>query len=146
MTPTSLKEHLDLDKNTEDLLVPKTKKVNESFKYSLITTYSNQHYDVKKIIQNHWNVLKGHRVLGSTLPDIPRVVCRGVPPLKLQLAPNVVDPAKHGGYFPCRKCPICKLNASKNRRTESFQSTSTQEIFSIKPFIVCSTKYVVYIV
>lgn len=135
-----------LDRNKDDLLIPKLRSQDDSLKFSFVTTYSNQHYEIKKIMQRHSKVLQGDRVLGSNLPDMPRIVHRGVPPLKLQIAPNVVDPPKQlsffqnmGSFFPCRKCPICKLN------TESFQSTSTKETSTIKPFIICSTKNVVYL-
>lgn len=107
----------------------------------------------KKIMQKHWKVLRGVQVLGSILHEQPRVVYQGVPPLKLQVAPNIVDPSRQlpffqsiGGFYPCRRCPICKLNANRSRRIDSFQSTSTQEIFPIKPFITCCTKYVVYVI
>lgn len=50
-------------------------------------------------MQRHWKVLQGDRVLGSNLPDRPWVVYRGVPPLKMQVAPNVVNPPKQLSFF-----------------------------------------------
>lgn len=69
-------------RNRDDRLVIKPKIQDDSFKFSFITGYSNQHYDIKKIMQKHWKVLRGYRVLGLNLPEVPRVVYRGVSPLR----------------------------------------------------------------
>lgn len=50
------------------------------------------------------------------------------------------------GFFPCLKCPICVINASWPRKFISFESTSTREVFPIKEFITCTSRYVIYIV
>lgn len=64
-----------------------------NFKFHFVTGYFNQHNDIKKM-QKHWKVLKSDRILGPNLPEVPHVNYRGVPPLKLQVAPNIVDPPK----------------------------------------------------
>lgn len=76
--------------------------------FSMVTTYSHQYNDIKKIMTKHWVVLKNNKVLGPVLPDHPQVIFRVVPPLKLQVAPNILDAPnrvsffqKSKGYFPC---------------------------------------------
>lgn len=95
-------------------------------------------------------MLRNDEVLGSVLPNTPPVVFRGVALLRLQIAPNVVDLPKtiyffhtKGGFFPCRRCSVCRINALKDRRVEYFQSNSNQKKFKIKPFISCTTRHVV---
>lgn len=82
------------------MLVVRPKTQDDSFKFSFVTVYSNQHYDIKKFIQKHWKVLQGDQVLGPIIPEQPQVVYRGVPPLRLQVAPNIVDPPKKVSFFP----------------------------------------------
>lgn len=64
-----------------------------------ITTYSNQHRDIKRIVKKHWSVLKSDKVLGPHLPETQSVVFRGVPPLGLYIAPNVLDKPNNVSFF-----------------------------------------------
>lgn len=57
-------------------------KNNNIHEFSLVTTYSRQHYDIKKILRKHRAVLKNDKVLGPSLPERPQVIYRGVPPPK----------------------------------------------------------------
>lgn len=69
----------------------KSKSNDEDHNFSIVTTYSQQYYDIKKIMSKQWAVLKNDRVLGPVLPDHPKVFFRDVPPLKLDVAPNRVS-------------------------------------------------------
>lgn len=78
----------------EQFMVEKPKMTNEetNFSWPFITGYSHQHYMIKKLVCKHWHILKNDHILGSTLPDRPQVVFRGVPSLKDTLAPGFCDP------------------------------------------------------
>lgn len=83
-------------------------------RFSFFTSYSTQHYVVKNVFRKYWNVLKNY-VLGPVLLALPTVTYRGVPPLRLQVAPNIVEhPKKNSffhqmkGFYPCRKHTVCE--------------------------------------
>ena len=139
-------------RNRADLLVPRERESNDDFQFAFFSSYSVQHFSVKKLIRKHWHILKNDSLLGPVLPEAPKVIFRGVPPLRLQVAPNIVDPPKtisffqeRGGFYPCRGCATCKVNACRSRRVETFFSNATQRNVKIKPFITCSTRHVVYL-
>lgn len=127
-------------------------KNNNIHEFSLVTTYSRQHYDIKKILRKHWAVLKNDKVLGPSLPERPQVIYRGVPPLRLQVAPNVLDAPNRvpffqnsKGFFPCHKCKVCRINGDKNRKICQFKSNSATKVYDIDTFITCTSKNVVYL-
>lgn len=91
-------------------------------------------------------------MLGPSLPERPQVIYRGVPPLRLQVAPNVLDAPNRvpffqnsKGFFPCRKCKVCRINGDKNRKICQFKSNSTTKVNDIDTFITCTSKNVVYL-
>lgn len=45
------------ERNTDDLFISKTRDQDDSFKFALFITDSNQHYEVKQIMQKNWSVL-----------------------------------------------------------------------------------------
>lgn len=111
------------------LLVTCPQKSKEGPSLPFVTTFSTQHYVIKKIICKHWQLLGNDRIISKFLPSNPQVVFRGVPSLRDMVAPNVVDPPTKkvsffqkqlSGYHQCRRWQVCKLNKSKNRKTESF--------------------------
>ena len=123
------------------------------FGCSMITGFSNQYFSVKKIFNKYWNILKNDRILGPAIPDKPVVLFRGAPSLRHKLAPNVINPPNvisffqtMKGFFPCRKCNICKVNQFQGRRIESFQSTQTLKSYPIDSFITCSSDHVIYLI
>ena len=126
---------------------------NNQYISPFITSYSNQHYLIKKLVKKHWHLIKEDAILGPALPEQPRVVFRGVPSLRDSLAPGVVDPPLNKpmffqniiGYHKCQKCAVCKINAIKERKTLNFISNSTSQVFNIKSFITCSMTHVVYL-
>lgn len=138
-------------KNKEELLVLRQVVPNDTYKHAFFTTFSTQQYAIKNILQKHWNLLRNDRVLGSLLPETLAVVFRGVLPHRVQVSPNVIDPPKRISFFhnmfffPCRKCSICQIIAER-RKIDSYVSNHTGEHFSIKPFITCTTKHVVYVI
>lgn len=69
--------------------------------------------------QISWNVLRNDSVLGPLLPEAPAVLFRGAPPLRLQVAINIIDPPIRIAFFrniffsPCRKGFICQIDAER---------------------------------
>lgn len=97
---------------------------NFSLKSTFFTSYSSQHFVVKSLHRKHWNVLRNDRALDQLPPKTPAVIFRGVPPLRLQVAPNIIDPLiksscfhQMKGLYPCRKCVVCQTNCFKDRST-----------------------------
>lgn len=124
----------------------------EDFGLAFLTTYSSQHWAVKRIIKRHWPVIKNDRVLGPLLSVKPCVLFRGASNLRHSIAPDVpvppIRPTFFGdlkGFFPCRKCQICKLNAFRGRRLTEFTLVGSGTTHSIVSFITCTTKCVVYL-
>lgn len=96
-------------------LIADKPKPNETqkFKWSFITTFSRQHYQIKKIFKKHWSILKNDLVLAPILPDKPGVVFEGF------FFHNLV------GYYPCNKCGLCQVNSSGKHKTCTFSFTTT---------------------
>lgn len=124
----------------------------EDFSLAFLTTYSSQHWAIKRIFKRHWPVIKNDRILRPLLSDNPLVLFKGATNLRHLLAPNVLDPPKRPtflgdlkGFFPCRKCKVCKVNALCDRRLTKFTSEGTGVTYPIKSFITCTTKCVVYL-
>lgn len=91
--------------------------------FSMITTYSQQHYDIKKIMKKHWALLINNKILGPVLPEHPQVIFRGVPPLEMQRAPNVLDAPNRVSFFQnskfffsCHRCTVCHINKNKRHK------------------------------
>lgn len=50
------------------------------------------------------------------------------------------------GFFPYRRCTVCKQNACKARKMETFSSTITGKEYRMKQFATCRTKFIVYLI
>lgn len=84
----------------DSLLIDQTKpNTSERFKWPFFTTFSGQHYKIKKSFKKHWSVLKNDRVLGPILPDKPGYIFRGLPSLQASVAPNILDLPKRIPFF-----------------------------------------------
>lgn len=119
---------------------------------SFSTTYSNQYKVVNKLLTRHWDILQNDEFLELVLPDHPKVIFKKVSGLRHPIALNVVEqpvrPTFFGnlkGFFPCRRCPVCKCCGSNSIRTQTFSSTTTGKTYRIDSFITCTTKNVVYL-
>lgn len=66
------------------LLTPKTPCITNE--YSMLTSFSTQHRDIKTIIERHWEVLKNDCALGTILPEQPKVIYRGAPSLQNKIS------------------------------------------------------------
>lgn len=126
---------------------------DQHFKWSMLTSFSTQHRKFLNIVRRHWEVLRSDRVLGPLLPEKAKVIFRGAPSLRLKVAPNVLDPPVRPsffhnlkGFYPCRKCRVCKLNHCRDRKILSFSSTTTGARYNIRHFCTCETKNVVYMI
>lgn len=98
-----------------------------------------------------WGVPK-NKIWGPVLPDCPQVLFRGVPPFKLQVAPNILDAPnrvsffqKSKVYFPCRNCNVCLCNKNKDRKICQFTSNTTGRVYDVKTFMTCTSQNVVYL-
>lgn len=134
-------------------LVDRADLFKDSFKNPFITNFSNQHQNIKHIVNKHWHILGNDRILNTFLPAKPQVVFRGAPSLRDKLVTNILNPpttkpiffTDFTGYYKCRKCQVCSLNRCRTRRTTGFTSSCTSRAFKIEPFITCSTVGVVYL-
>lgn len=138
----------------KSLLEVKPKKESDGrFRWALLTSFSTQHRQIKNIMRKHWGVLKQDSILGPLIPEGANVIFRGVPSLKGQIAPNIINPPTRPlffhdwtGFFPCRKCTVCQHNNIRTRKVSEFASTVTGRRYTIKPFCTCSTRFVVYLI
>ena len=141
----------------EDLLVERPQVVGDQFQSCapFITNYSIQHGSIKQLLNKHWHLARNDPILKGLLPEKPRVVFRGAPSLRNQVAPNILNPPQNGlntffnqltGFYQCRRCRVCSLNSCRSRRTIRFESTTTRKEHPIKPFITCETTGVVYLI
>lgn len=69
----------------------KPDRINNSFGWAFLTTFSTQYYWINRLLKKHWKVLKGDRILGPVLPDQPKVMFCRSQILRNDLAPNIVD-------------------------------------------------------
>lgn len=81
------------------------------------------------------------------------VTFRGAPALRGRLAPNVLDPPSkpkffHNlvGFFPCKRCNVCKINLERPKKFTDFISTVDNSIYHIKFFATCTTPFIVYLI
>lgn len=136
------------------LLVDKPRRdPDESLKWSVLTSFSVQHKQIKSIIEHHWNVLRKDRILGTLLPERAKVTYRGAPSLRSKIALNVINPPVRTsffhnliGYYPCKKCTVCQHNTCGRRVMKQFSSTITKGTNLIKHFCTCITTGVVYLI
>lgn len=125
---------------------------DNNFTCPFITGYS-QHFTIKRLVYKHWHIAKNDPILGPLLPVRPQIVFRGAPSIKSCVAPSVCDPPIKKpmffqnlvGYYRCRNCAVCSVNAITERKVSQFHSNSISLDFSIKSFITCSTTNVVYL-
>lgn len=126
--------------------------LDNTFTWSFFTTYSVQSRQIKEIIKKHWGILQTNRFLGPAIPEQAGVIFRGARSIQEQIALNVIDPPKNiclfqqcKGYYPCRKCNVCLHNTCGRCKTDTFMSSVTQQIYSMKHFTTCATRFIVYL-
>lgn len=120
---------------------------------ALVLDYNVQYKDIGKIFKKHWHILKRDRHLESILPDKPVIIYKRATTLQDLIVKNVVDPPLKNqflffsgkGFFPCKYCFACQHSKKIQGKKKEFQATSTGNIHSIKDFISCHTKGVVYV-
>lgn len=143
-----------LETNRESLIEERPKnKQGDTFRWSMLTSFSIQHKQVRAILSKHWDILKSDRVLSTALPDQAKVIFRGAPTLQSKIAPNITNPPirqplfhEMEGFYSCRKCTVCQHNSGIGRKTVSFTSSVTHKQYSIKQFCTCTTSYIVYLI
>lgn len=102
-------------------------------------------------MDHHWSVLKNDRILGTLLPERPKVIYKGAPSLRSKIASNVINPPVRASffhnlieYYPCKRCTVCQFNIC-GRRAIQFTFTITKRIYPIKHFCTCATTNIVYL-
>lgn len=130
--------------------------IDNRFGWSLTTSYSNQHFAIKRLLKKHWGVLKNDRVFCPALPEQPAVIHKDEPALQHKVAPNVIDPPKklfqkvsfsvYERLLPRHKCNICQINSFRGRCCLSFQSTQRKITYDINTFITRTLKYIIYMI
>lgn len=85
-----------------DLLIekPPDQRRDISFKNPFITCFSNQHRNIKHIINKHWHILGNDRVLNTILPVKQQPPFRGAPFFRDNLALDVLNPSLKKKTFP----------------------------------------------
>lgn len=74
-------------------------KGSKNFKWSLFTSFSIQHWEMKHIFNKHWRVLKNDYIIGPLLPEKADVIYRGAPSLQMQIAPSIINPPSRPTFF-----------------------------------------------
>lgn len=131
---------------------------NWSDKTPFITGYTSDHWQLEKIVRQHWPILKLDPVLGPTLPEKPVFIYKKAPNLATRLVHNVVDPPvtqknSQVGFYSCGKCIVCKtLNWNTDGRgcsstapVKQFSSTVTKMSYKMRDFATCVSEGVNYL-
>ncbi|XP_040206678.1 uncharacterized protein LOC120937480 [Rana temporaria] len=118
----------------------------------LVTTYGT-HWDyLRQILGKHWHLLMLDNKLKQILGPRPNMIAKRAPTIGDTLVHSeytrgsikgqtTLSFAKHiGGMHPCGHCSICKYVM----KTNSFKNSSGKNIYKVKPFVNCSTTFVVY--
>ncbi|OCT70436.1 hypothetical protein XELAEV_18037355mg [Xenopus laevis] len=115
-----------------------------------ILEYGLQYKAVKKSIVKNWNILNTDPTI-KALNLTPMVISRKAKSIANQVAPNRLNKKAEKktwldlkGFFPCKKCVVCKNNKSK--KVIEFSDKSKSQEIKIGKMITCGTRYVVYAV
>ncbi|CAJ0941415.1 unnamed protein product [Ranitomeya imitator] len=114
----------------------------------LITTYNSQWVGFREIIDKYWPILLSDPTLKKCLPSKPLITARKCKNLKDLLVHSHYESQdkrnqtwlETKGCFPCGHCKGC-ANVLKSKE---FINASGNRMYSIRHFITCSTKGVVY--
>ena len=49
-------------------------------------------------------------------------------------------------FYPCRSCNVCAANSKTRRKIDSFSSTVTNRIYTMKQFTTCFRSFIVYLI
>ncbi|CAJ0963544.1 unnamed protein product [Ranitomeya imitator] len=121
-----------------------------------ITDYNNSWHQVKNIINRHWSILRTDAQTAEVTSDRPLLVTRRAPNLRdLLTSSHFSRPTvrlnrgvrftfcTHYRSFPCGGCNVCAfMMPTKNTFFNPVDST----IHSLKHYINCKTKDVVYVI
>lgn len=118
---------------------------------NFITTYSTAYPAIRKLVENNWLILQNDPVLKKIIPKKTAITFRKAPTIKSLVAPSrlrqhgeVPIKSSNKGSFKCNsiRCLCCK-EITHGRK--EFKSTMLQEIFQIKQHLMCTSKYIIYL-
>lgn len=104
----------------EDLLFKhKSKGDKDVDSMRIIMRFSQQHRQIREIIQNHWSIHTDDYKVQQFLPDTPSITFRRASSLKDELVKSEYHKKpnkKHSlyGTYPCGHCAYCPLIRKKN--------------------------------
>lgn len=136
-----------------ELFQPKSRNHN-SFdpKWSFFTPFSIQHRQIKNIFNRH-DVLKNDRIMGPLLPERADVICRGAPNLQMRTSSNIINSPSKPTFFIALQVIIHERNVTGafiihtiKKKTQAFTLNIHHCSYLIKPFVICATKNVVYLI
>lgn len=115
--------------------------------FRMITTFSENAGDLKKILRKNWHTLLSDNVIGNDLPSNPLVTFRKARSLRNELVHSyqTADVPKSAfgplsGFFPCGKCKACKGSKS----VLSYKIPAMVNPKRIRKFLTCTTPYTIY--
>ncbi|XP_075208170.1 uncharacterized protein LOC142313072 [Anomaloglossus baeobatrachus] len=139
-----------IEKDREDLLVPKSKETSEQI-VRLIGTFDNCSEEVMTVLRRHWGILRADPSLQDYIPPRPLVTFRKGRALKDRLvhsfyeapkAPGTWLDRKPIGTFRCGHCKFCKWVAQK----KEVVSAITGKTYRIREFVNCGSEGVIYLI
>lgn len=108
-----------------------------------MTTYSTRWDNLKKVLGKHWHLLM--------LDNDPNLIAKRAPTIGDTLVhseytrggaktrPTLSFAAHIPGMHPCGHCTVCKFV----KKTNIFKDSAGKQMYKIKPFVNCSTTYVI---
>ncbi|XP_075187502.1 uncharacterized protein LOC142258791 [Anomaloglossus baeobatrachus] len=128
-----------------DLLYPPKNMAKDDGKDTirLITTFDNGAYEVRKIFEKYWPILKMDGDVGSLLTDGPSITYKRARSLKDRLVHSHLNPKNPFVNFPtlkgCYKCSGC-IACNSILVGKRFTSQVTKKEYDIRSFINCKTQ------
>ena len=131
----------------QDLLQHKQKTPGEQQVY-LVTQYNTRANELKKIINNNWEMIECDPALKEIFPTAPVVSFKRAPTIGDKLVHSYLPGDKKNtwlerrpqGFFKCGRCNHC----TTMQQTNTFTDVHAQKTHYIKGYINCNTTYVVY--
>lgn len=130
-------------------LLEKSVKKEKKFSVSCITTFTPKSHIIKNTIMKYWHLLCDDPSLQGKFEDPPLFVSRRGPNLRNKLvkarvrstpSQTLLAPLRDGNH-PCGNCAQC----NSTHKTRTFKHPRSGKSYSVKGFITCKTKNVIYL-
>lgn len=139
-------------RDTRPKWLKQSNNTDKDFKVLVVLNYDTQYRQVEQIVRKHQQILTLNKHLKTILTEKPNFRYRKAPMLRDKLMKNVIDPPEcrkytlfeGKGFYGCRRCYRCS-RVTRNSKTKSpFSSLVIGKEYTIKYFIPCDTRGVVY--